>query len=442
MSPLTHLWESTLCAGVAALIALGLGRASARTRHTLWLFASLKFLLPFSALVLAGRYAGAWTSAFASAGASLAVLRIGDALPSWTLDVVAGPPALIDLSGAGFLVVAFFWATGAFLLAVRRWKQWRQLSALARTATRLQSGREIDALRRVLAPAHLYRHLEILECRSHVEPGVLGVFHPILLWPSGLSDRLEDDELDAILRHELSHVVRRDNLTALIHTVVETALWFHPAVWWIGNRLVHERERACDEEVMRMGTNDRSYAESILKVCGFCLRAPVAFVAGVGGSGLTERIERILGGPRPGPTRFARVSLAALAIAAAAAPFAGGVLNAHRNVATAAAGDQDQDRTIYRPGKGITWPKLVYEVKPQYTKEAMQARVEGSIGLQAVVLETGIVDDVTVVRSLDTEYGLDNAAVDALKQWRFEPATKDNKPVAVQVDIEMTFNLK
>jgi TonB family protein len=267
---------------------------------------------------------------------------------------------------------------------------------------------------------------------------VLGVFHPVLLWPAGLSDRLSDEEIEAILRHELTHVVRRDNLSALVHGIAEIVFWFHPIVWWIGSRLVHERERACDEEVMRMGTDERRYAESILKVCGFCLRTPVTFVAGVGGSRLSQRIERILTGPRPRALRrSARAVLAVMVISAVGAPLAGGALDAHREMAIAAS-----ESTQERPGKGVTMPKVVSEVKPQYTKEAMAARIEGSIGLEAVVLETGLVGEVTVVRSLDTEHGLDQAAVTALKQWRFEPGTKDQKPVPVRIEVEMTFKLK
>ena len=87
-------------------------------------------------------------------------------------------------------------------------------------------------------------------------------------------------------------------------------------------------------------------------------------------------------------------------------------------------------------------PTLEYEVKPKYTPEAMKAGIQGSIGLSVVVLETGTVGEVTITKSLDKEYGLDDEAVKTVKQWRFKPGMKDGKPVAVRVDIEMTFKLK
>ena len=98
--------------------------------------------------------------------------------------------------------------------------------------------------------------------------------------------------------------------------------------------------------------------------------------------------------------------------------------------------------TIYTPGNGVTLPKLVKEVHPEYTQEAKDAHIEGTVGLSTVVLADGSVGDVKVTRSLDTTYGLDDQAVKAMKQWTFEPGTKDGKAVAVRVSVNLTFTLK
>ena len=102
----------------------------------------------------------------------------------------------------------------------------------------------------------------------------------------GIIERLTPTQLEAVLAHELTHVWRRDNLTAAMHMIVEAVFWFHPLVWWIGARLVEERERACDEEVLRLGNEAQVYAESILKVCQFYIESPLACVSGVTGSDL------------------------------------------------------------------------------------------------------------------------------------------------------------
>jgi TonB family protein len=95
-----------------------------------------------------------------------------------------------------------------------------------------------------------------------------------------------------------------------------------------------------------------------------------------------------------------------------------------------------------RPGDGVTEPRVVKEVHPVYTDEAKRHRIQGTVTMDVVVLADGTVGDVTVTKSLDTEYGLDEQAVNAVKQWRFRPGTKDDKPVNVLVTIEMSFTLK
>lgn len=96
---------------------------------------------------------------------------------------------------------------------------------------------------------------------------------------------------------------------------------------------------------------------------------------------------------------------------------------------------------VHRLGPGIVSPRLEWEVKPQYTRDAMRARIEGVVVLEAVVLVDGSVEHVRVVKSLDPEHGLDRAAVDAVKQWRFKPATKDGEAVPVVVTVEMSLRL-
>jgi TonB family protein len=101
-----------------------------------------------------------------------------------------------------------------------------------------------------------------------------------------------------------------------------------------------------------------------------------------------------------------------------------------------------QDSTIYTPGNGVSLPQVTRQVQPQYTPEAMQNRIEGKVGLGAVVLSDGKVGDVTVTESLDSVYGLDKNAVAAMKEWEFKPGMKDGKAVAVRVAVVMVYTLK
>ena len=96
------------------------------------------------------------------------------------------------------------------------------------------------------------------------------------------------------MAHERCHVVWRDNLAGVLHMVVEAIFWFHPLVWWLRVRLVDERERACDEQVLRQGHPPENYAEGILKVCEHYVKSQLTCVAGVSGANLKQRIEAIM----------------------------------------------------------------------------------------------------------------------------------------------------
>jgi TonB family protein len=96
----------------------------------------------------------------------------------------------------------------------------------------------------------------------------------------------------------------------------------------------------------------------------------------------------------------------------------------------------------YRPGNGVQLPRVLFEKKPAYTAEAMRAKIQGVVLLECVVLPDGAVGRVEVIRSLDHNFGLDDEAVKAAKQWRFAPGTRFGEPVAVLVTIELTFTLR
>ena len=101
-----------------------------------------------------------------------------------------------------------------------------------------------------------------------------------------------------------------------------------------------------------------------------------------------------------------------------------------------------QDSTIYTPGNGVSLPQATKQVKADYTEAAKANRIVGTVMLDVVVLSDGAVGDVTVSKSLDATYGLDESAVAAMKQWAFRPGMKDGKPVAVRVNVEIAFTLR
>jgi TonB family protein len=97
---------------------------------------------------------------------------------------------------------------------------------------------------------------------------------------------------------------------------------------------------------------------------------------------------------------------------------------------------------VYQLGSGVTTPVPVFQPTPQYTSDAMRARVQGIAVVSCVVRPDGTVGDVEVVRSLDSSFGLDEEAIKAAKRWRFRPGTLRGEPVSVRVVIEMSFTLR
>lgn len=93
-------------------------------------------------------------------------------------------------------------------------------------------------------------------------------------------------------------------------------------------------------------------------------------------------------------------------------------------------------------GPGVTTPVVITQVKPQYTPEAMRAKVQGLVRVECVVLPDGTVGDARIVRSIDPVFGLDEQALAAAKRWRFKPGLMNGKPVPVTVTIELSFTLR
>jgi len=291
-----HLWQSTLVALAAVLLTLAFHKHRACARYWLWLAASLKFLVPFSMLVTFGR-SMAWPPAPTAAAPTRWGYAIEDITQPFTpsaLQVVPQlaptsthwphvAPVLLALWSLGFLGVLFLWMI-----------RWRRISVAIHSAQLAAEGREVRALRRIAVIGGIRYPISLLLSRTSLEPGIFGIVRPVLIWPEGISRHLEDAHLEAILAHEVWHVRRRDNLCALLHMLVEAVFWFYPLVWWLGARLVAERERACDEEVLELGGDRQVYAESILRVCEFCLGSPLPCVSGVTGADLKKRMVHIM----------------------------------------------------------------------------------------------------------------------------------------------------
>jgi TonB family protein len=495
ISLVDHLWQSSLFILAVALLVRIVGPHHPTGRHALWFVASIKFLVPIDFLIEAGYRLGrslnppAITSVEQLSGvlrpASHAFLLAGDA--------PASAPTPADVLAAASLAI---WVAGMALAVIVRRRQWRRLMRITATAPVLSAGREVDSLRRVFGVRPTRRELTIREVLVPCDPGVIGIFKPVLLWPAGLSPRIRDDALDAIMAHEQCHLLRRDNLTFRIHLCVEVIFWFHPGVWWIGKKLVDESERACDQEVVSRWTSRLAYAQGVLAVCRFCLHERSQFVSGIAVSHVTERVEHIMTTParRPFGKRLWFVITAAAVMGLASpvvtgvdlgsterrtmlkvpdvsgpiawrlprlSPPAPGLPQPSEPVPSARVPRPSADRvrqdtpavqepliddqSAFRLGAfpmntpGLVAAVVKEHVRPIYTAEASRAGVQGEVEMDIVIAVDGTVARARVLNGLDP--GLDTEALKAAKKWLFEPATLNGQPVPVFATLRLSFRI-
>ncbi len=397
LSPLVanHIWQSTLFAVAAGLLTLAVRKDRAAVRYSLWLAASLKFLVPFSLLIALGaRLAPRHTIIPAQTTIYLAAQATQPFAQHYTVTLPAQYPYLTTL----FPILAFVWLCG-FLALLTRWMiRWRRVSALARTATPITDSRELYILRHLEQIALSRKPIPLLVSKTTMEPGIFGIFRPVLLWPVGISAHLDDAHLKSIVAHELCHVRRRDNLSSALHMLAEALFWFYPPVWWIGARLLHERERACDEAVLGLNTDPETYAESILRACKFSLESPLSCISGVTGSNLKQRIVNIMNQTLTANLTLGKKFLISVcATAAIVLPITFGFVSAP------AAGARIQASDITLPAY------QVITLKPVTAGDQM-TRTE--------VLPTGFVANNTTVRNLiEFAYNIKNSQLSGGPSW-------------------------
>ena len=183
----TILWQATLFACLAALLTLALGKDRASLRYGIWLTASVKFLIPFSLLVGVGSQVE-WRNAPAvPPPLTLAIEQIGEPFArAESVPATPGRRCVAFRAGAAGCRMVF----RLRLVLLRWWVRWRRIRRAVRAAS----------------PLPMHAPIEVISSPTRLEPGVFGVFRPVLLVPEGVADRLTPAQWKAILAHELCHV--------------------------------------------------------------------------------------------------------------------------------------------------------------------------------------------------------------------------------------------
>jgi beta-lactamase regulating signal transducer with metallopeptidase domain len=294
--------KATFLLGFVALLCAVFRRFSAATRHLLWSFVlCASLLLPFLSFI------NGWEIPILPASISTAhntnelneVLKTSETqLPqSFPLPLKAdgGMPgeemiqtnkALLEspslISSAAELqtqtsneasslfaqLINWFpivWIAGMSLLLFRLLIGFISTKLLARRATEIKETERVEVFKAILAEFNLKNNIRLLQSERIAMPVVCGIFHPRVLLPAG-ARQWSEERLRMVLLHELAHVARRDCLTQIMAQIACAFYWFNPFVWTAARRLRIEREQACDDYVLSIGTKPSDYAHHLLEI--------------------------------------------------------------------------------------------------------------------------------------------------------------------------------
>lgn len=231
------------------------------------------------------------------------------------LATTAPPPATWSQRFAKAMIVTtpyiptivLIWAIGVVLLSIRLTFGWIRAHALARRNAQPAGHDWQRAAARLARALNLRRGVQLLESAAVEVPTVIGFLRPVILLPMATLSGLSTDQIEMILAHELAHIRRHDFFINLLQAVVETLLFYHPAVWWISRRVRIEREHCCDDMAVAVCGNALQYARALTRLEELRIDPAQAFIAANGGS-LLMRIRRLIGeraeSPN-GPSRWA-----------------------------------------------------------------------------------------------------------------------------------------
>lgn len=183
------------------------------------------------------------------------------------------------------------WCAGAALMLTRQIGAWIYLQRLLRRSS-LPLRDSWSRLNRLVERVGLKRHVQLLETTLLHVPATVGWIRPIVLLPASVLTGLSAAEIEALVLHELAHIRRHDYLINVLQTVVETLLFYHPAVWWVSKRIRVERENCCDDIAAAASDNAANYATALATIESLRPDSP-RFVLGAAGASLLDRIKRL-----------------------------------------------------------------------------------------------------------------------------------------------------
>ena len=434
---LNSLWQITVVFLAALLAARLVRKAGPRIEHRIWV-ASLvvETILPACRLRTVDIWAIVRQFMFARAGgkggeASIAVS------PAQTIQSGLHLPQLV------MTMLLITYVAGLLYFSLRlAWGLWKA-DMLARHSEPIALNREStdDLSRSVLAmtPAGVSLSVEIATSPMISVPITIGIRRHLLLLPPEFLESVSPADLDALLAHEFAHIRRRDFVKNMFYGVLALPISFHPLAWVTRGRLAETRELVCDAMAAEVLGGRESYARSLLRLASVLSRTRMAIPAQALAIFDTNNLERRIMDLKQKPIRMGatrRLAVVSVCVAIAVATCTSAL--ALRMEVTADNTQKTQTTKVKVDAKEL---KIVHKEPPTYPVQAKTSgdTINGTVQLDVVVGKTGDVENIRVKQSLRDDY--DQAAIDAVRKWRWEPYRVNGAPIEVLTTINITYSL-
>ncbi|HEV2137169.1 MAG TPA: M56 family metallopeptidase [Terracidiphilus sp.] len=431
------VWETALIFWAAWLASRMLRRLGPQAEHIVWVTAlfisviapALPLLRQLTALVMDTPTSGG--------RAALIVLADPNALPARA--------GVFSLPQSWLWSLLIFYAVSTIFFACRLLLSLRGAVRLLKEAAPAKLTAQQEQVWRVCREAFSLERAQILVTAHAAAPVALGLRRPVLLLPAGFADGCTPEDFLAAITHECAHLRRRDFQKNLFYETLGVAIALHPLIWAIKSRIAQTREMVCDAMAAERHVDARSYARSLLRLATMIAVAPrvsTFHAIGIFDAGILEKRIMRIKGKKQQTGAIVRCALtgsaAAILLSATVGAAAMAVVVAPRADAHVA-NATDSRGHIYKVGNGVTAPVPLNKVDAKFPKSARKDKsVAGGVVLLRMIVDAqGEPQDVHVVHSYRPDF--DAEAVKAAKQYRFKPAMRDGKPVAVSISVEVNF---
>jgi len=429
---LNSIWKVPLLL-VAALMASRLVRSvGPLAEHRVWVGALLcQTTLPAASLLPWERLHMVWpwhVNPAVARQASVSVqMGAGTGLGTLLL-----PSALMTLIAVAYAAIMVYGGTRF---------AWRcaRLAMLTRSAEPLDLTQEAALSREQWSRRGIGR-VDVFSSAHIFAPLTMGFVRKRVLLPAGMLAGLSQMDMDTAIAHELAHVRRNDFLKNLLYELISLPVSYHPAFWLARQRMRETREMVCDQTAAELSGNHQ-YAQSLLRLASMLLKGKplgVPHTIGVFDANTLERRLMKLIETKKETGRLRRWAAFGACVALGMAT-ASTVLIVRFDVAAAATDKESAQKAAPHsvPAKEMQ-EHLLTKVPPQYPPDAKKARIQGKVVLEAVIGETGHVENLKVV-SGPTE--LQQSALDAVRQWTYKPVLLNGGPVEVKTTINVNYTL-